>query len=141
VIAPLRPPATATSPLALQAPPSALPVQAPATSLAPQDPATATQRNALRGAAQQFEAVFLRQMIGSMRQAHLADDMFGSQATDQFRDMADANLADSMSHQGVFGIAQMLLGQFDRHAAAATPTGAAGQNAAATEGNPTGSGQ
>ena len=55
-------------------------------------------------------------MIGSMRQAHLADDMFGSQATEQFRDMSDANLADSMSHQGVFGIAQMLLAQFDRHA-------------------------
>ena len=121
MIAPLRPQA-----------PAALPLQAPATSLAPQDPNTQAQRNALRAAAQQFEAVFLRQMIGSMRQAHLADDMFGSQATDQFRDMADANLADSMSHQGVFGIAQMLLAQFDRHAAAnpASPAAAAGQSAA-----------
>jgi flagellar protein FlgJ len=103
------------------------------TSLAAQSPTTEAQRNALRGAAQQFEAVFLRQMIGSMRQAHLADDMFGSQATDQFRDMSDANLADSMSHQGVFGIAQMLLAQFDRHAAAtpAAPAAASGQSAAA----------
>jgi flagellar protein FlgJ len=84
--------------------------------------------------------VFLRQMIGSMRQAHLADDMFGSQATDQFRDMSDANLADSMSHQGVFGIAQMLLAQFDRHAAA-TQAATAGQNAAAANANPTESGQ
>jgi flagellar protein FlgJ len=117
------------TPLRPQAPTS-LPLQSPATSLAAQSPTTEAQRNALRGAAQQFEAVFLRQMIGSMRQAHLADDMFGSQATDQFRDMADANLADSMSHQGVFGIAQMLLAQFDRHAAA-TPPATAGQNAAA----------
>jgi flagellar protein FlgJ len=118
VISPLRP--QATSPLPL-------PLQASATSLAPRDPTTETQRNALRAAAQQFEAVFLRQMIGSMRQAHLADDPFGSQATEQFRDMSDANLADSMSHQGVFGIAQMLLAQFDRHAAApaAAPQGAA----------------
>jgi flagellar protein FlgJ len=116
--------------LATQAPPPPLPLQSPATSLAAQDPTTQSQRNALRGAAQQFEAVFLRQMIGSMRQAHLADDMFGSQATDQFRDMSDANLADSMSHQGVFGIAQMLLAQFDRHAAA-TPAAASGQGAAA----------
>jgi flagellar protein FlgJ len=116
VIAPLRPQAA-----------TALPLQVPATSLAAQSPTTQAQREALRGAAQQFEAVFLRQMIGSMRQAHLADDMFGSQATDQFRDMSDANLADSMSHQGVFGIAQMLLAQFDRHAAApaAAPQGAA----------------
>ena len=128
------------SPLRPQAPTS-LPLQSPATSLAPQDPTTQAQRAALRTAAQQFEAVFLRQMIGSMRQAHLADDMFGSQATDQFREMSDANLADSMSHQGVFGIAQMLLGQFDRHAAAASPAAAAGQNAAPASASPTGSGQ
>ena len=120
------------SPLRPQAPTS-LPLQSPATSLAPQDPTTLAQRNALRGAAQQFEAVFLRQMIGSMRQAHLADDMFGSQATDQFRDMSDANLADSMSHQGLFGIAQMLLAQFDRHQAATPPAGASAANASANE--------
>jgi flagellar protein FlgJ len=112
-----------------------LATQSPATSVAAQGPTTEAQRNALRGAAQQFEAVFLRQMIGSMRQAHLADDPFGSQATEQFRDMSDANLADAMSHQGVFGIAQMLLAQFDRHAAA--PGEAAGQAAA----DPGGSGR
>ena len=130
MITPLRSPAT-----------TALPLQGRVTSLAPQDPTTAAQRNALRTAAQQFEAVFLRQMIGSMRQAHLADDMFGSQATEQFRDMSDANLADSMSHQGVFGIAQMLLAQFDRHAAAtpAAPAAAGGQ--AAADANANGSGQ
>ena len=119
----------------LRTPQAALPLvpQSPATSLAPPSPDNAVQRNALRTAAQQFEAVFLRQMIGSMRQAHLADDIFGSQATDQFRDMADANLADSMSHQGVFGIAQMLLAQFDRHAAAPATAAPAG-DATATNG-------
>jgi len=101
-----------------------LAIQASPTALGPQTPDATAQRNALRTAAQQFEAVFLRQMIGSMRQAHLADDMFGSQATEQFRDMSDANLADAMSHRGVFGIAQMLLAQFDHHAAA-TPAAAA----------------
>ena len=120
MITPLRPPATAMSPLPRTAPTS-LPLRTQATSLAPQGPANQAQREALRGAAQQFEAVFLRQMIGSMRQAHLADDPFGSQATEQFRDMSDASLAESMSHQGVFGIAQMLLAQFDRHQAAAPP--------------------
>ena len=109
---------------------TSLPLQSRVTSLAPQDPTTAAQRNALRTAAQQFEAVFLRQMIGSMRQAHLADDPFGSQATEQFRDMSDANLADSMSHQGVFGIAQMLLAQFDRHAGATATAGGQGAGAA-----------
>ena len=120
----------------LQTPPTSLPLQARATSLAAQDPTTQAQREALRGAAQQFEAVFLRQMIGSMRQAHLADDMFGSQATEQFREMSDASLADSMSHQGVFGIAQMLLAQFDRNAAAPAATSAQAAPAATTPDEP-----
>ena len=81
-------------------------------------PAANPQREQLRAAAQAFEAVFLRQLIGSMRQTHLADDVFGSSATDQFRDMADARLAEDMSHQGRFGIAEMLLAQFDRNGGA-----------------------
>ncbi len=72
------------------------------------------QRDQMRQAAQAFEAVFIRQMIGSMRQARLAEDVFGSSATDQFRDMGDAQLAETMSRQGSFGIAEMLLNQFQR---------------------------
>lgn len=79
-------------------------------------PEQRAQREAaqMREAAQAFEAVFIRQMIGSMRQAKLADDAFGSNATEQFRDMADSRLADSMSSQGGFGIAEMLMNQFQR---------------------------
>ena len=66
----------------------------------------------LRAAAEAFEAVFLRQVIGSMRQGKLADDVFGSAATDQFRGMADARLADNMAQQGSFGVAELLLQQF-----------------------------
>ena len=77
------------------------------------DPATAARKAELAKAAQAFEAVFLRQMIGSMRQATLADDAFGSSASNQFRDMQDARLADSMAEKSAFGIAEMLLKQFD----------------------------
>ena len=56
--------------------------------------------------AKQFEAIFLRQMIASMRSPSLGDDLFGSDASNQFRDMSDARLADSMA--GKFGIAQLL---------------------------------
>ena len=77
-------------------------------------PAADPQRERLRAAAEAFEAVFLRQLIGSMRQARLADDMFGSNATEQFRDMGDARLADDMARQGSFGIAELLLAQFER---------------------------
>lgn len=66
------------------------------------------QQAKLKSAAQQFEAVFLRQMIGSMRQASLGDGMFDNAATSQFQDMADSKTADAMSKQGVFGIAEML---------------------------------
>ena len=99
------------SPLRPQAPTS-LPLQSPATSLAPQDPTTQAQRAALRTAAQQFEAVFLRQMMSSMRAASLGDDILGSDASNQFRDMSDARTADEMAKRGTLGVAEMLLKQF-----------------------------
>ena len=49
----------------------------------------------MRAAAEAFEAVFLRQVIGSMRQARLAEDPLSSAATEQFRDLSDAQLADN----------------------------------------------
>lgn len=77
-------------------------------------PAVDDKRQQLAKAAQAFEAVFVRQMIGSMRQASLGEDLFGSSATDQFRDMQDSRLADQMAADGGFGIARMLMQQFDR---------------------------
>jgi flagellar protein FlgJ len=69
-------------------------------------------RAKLKAAAQQFEAVFLRQMISSMRSASLGDGLFDSDASNQFRDMADARTADAMAQKGALGIADMLLKQF-----------------------------
>ena len=89
-----------TTPLSLTAPTAAAP---------------AASGPDIKKVAQQFEAVFLRQMIGSMRQAGLTDGLFDSSASDQFRDMSDATLADSMAANGGhggFGIAEMLTRQF-----------------------------
>ena len=66
----------------------------------------------LRKAAEAFEAVILRKLMASMRQAKLADDIFGSSATDNFREMADAKTADSMAALRQFGIADMVERQF-----------------------------
>ncbi len=66
----------------------------------------------LRKAAEGFEAVMLRQVLASMRKAHLADEMFGSNATDNFREMADAKYADIMAGSRQFGIADMVEKQF-----------------------------
>ncbi|WP_243406139.1 rod-binding protein [Sphingosinicella sp. YJ22] len=78
------------------------------------DPAATRREAQMRQAAEAFEAVFLRQVIGSMRQAKIGEDLFGSSASDQFRDMADARLADDMAARGSFGIAELLLQQFGR---------------------------
>lgn len=64
-------------------------------------------------AAKAFEAIFLRQMISSMRTASLGEDILGSSASDQFRDMADARTAESMAETGGLGIAELLLKQFE----------------------------
>ena len=77
-------------------------------------PATATpnpELEKLKGVAKQFEAVFMRQMIGAMRQAKLDDGMFDTSASDQFRDMGDAKLAEQMAGHGALGIADILVKQ------------------------------
>lgn len=98
--------------------PTTAPAAAAAAAQTPQMAQAEAQRAQLRSAAEAFEAVFLRQMIGSMRQARLAEDPFSSAASEQFRDMADARLADSMAQQRSFGIAELLLAQFERNGGA-----------------------
>ncbi len=75
------------------------------------DAQATAQQTKLKSAAQAFEAVFLRQMIGAMRQAGPGDGMLDNDASNQFRDMADSKMADSMAQKGVLGIAEMLLKQ------------------------------
>jgi flagellar protein FlgJ len=91
----------------------------------------------LKKAAHAFEAVFLRQMIGSMRSAGLGDGIFDSEATQQFQEMSDAKTADVMAEKGALGIADMLVKQYGaRLAATAVPAGSGEQAAtpAATDG-------
>jgi flagellar protein FlgJ len=80
----------------------------------------------LRKAAEAFEAVILRQLMASMRQAKLGDDIFGSSATDNFREMADARTADSIASMRQFGIASMVEGQFRARVAASGVAGSGG---------------
>src|SRR3546814_6293569 len=56
--------------------------------------ASGVDRAGLQQAAKAFEAIFMRQMISSMRSAKLGEDLLGSSASNQFRDMADARVAD-----------------------------------------------
>ncbi len=70
-----------------------------------------TQRAELRRAAEAFEAIFVRQMLASMRAAKLTDGAFDSSATDQFVTMQDDRLADSIAANCHLGIAAMLTRQ------------------------------
>lgn len=85
-------------------------------------PSATEQKAELAKAAKAFEAIFARQLIGSMRQSSLGDDLTGSDAVNQFQDMADSRTADAMAEHGGLGIAQMLLQQLDKKPASGAAT-------------------
>lgn len=78
----------------------------------PDNSHTAEEKAELKKAVQAFEAVFARQLISTMRAGSLGDDLFGNNASEQFRDMADSRLADDMAAKGSLGLADMMLKQF-----------------------------
>ena len=85
-------------------------------------PTTSPEQAKLKKAAQAFEAVFVRQLIGSMRSASEGDGIFDSEATKQFQDMSDAKTADAMASKGALHIADMLVKQYGaRLAGSAAP--------------------
>ena len=75
-------------------------------------PAANPEQDKLKKAAKAFEAIFVRQMIGSMRTASLGDGIFDSDSSQQFRDMSDAKMADQIAEKGGLHIADMLVKQY-----------------------------
>ncbi len=55
-----------------------------------------------------FEAIFIRNMLASMRTASLGEGLFDSHGMKEFRNQQDAMLADKLAQQGVFGVAELL---------------------------------
>ncbi len=83
----------------------------------------ASELDQLKAAAKQFEAIFTRQMLKSMRDAKLSDDdLFGSDATDTFREMQHSQLGDELANKGAIGIADLLVRQFEARVSKAAPT-------------------
>ena len=85
--------------------------------------AAPANKASLEKTAQQFEAIFLRQMIGAMRSASLAEGISDSSATEQFQSMADSRTADAMASGNSMGIAQLLIKQVGAKPAPDAPTG------------------
>lgn len=66
---------------------------------------------ALKGAAQQFEQVFLNMMLKSMREATPQEGMFDNEQTKMFTGMLDQQLAQSMSSGQGVGLAAVMVRQ------------------------------
>jgi peptidoglycan hydrolase FlgJ len=84
------------------------PSQTISPSLGSTSSAAAKRQDEIQSMAADFEAIFVRQMLKTMRTSSLGEGLFDGQGTEQFRDMQDAKVAESMAQQGVFGIAQLL---------------------------------
>lgn len=81
-----------------------------ALALGPQAPGA---KDKLAGAARQFEAIFVRQMLAEARKARPAgeDSLFGGQAMDTFNQMQDERFAQIAADRGAFGLARSLEAQ------------------------------
>ena len=62
----------------------------------------------LDAAGKRFEAIFVGMMLKSMRTASLGEGLFDSKASQQFRDMQDQQLAQSMAAHAPIGIGKAM---------------------------------
>ncbi|KQM14816.1 rod-binding protein [Novosphingobium sp. Leaf2] len=81
-----------------------------------------TDREKLHVVAKQFEAVFLREMLGAARKTSFggdggAGDISGGQAMDTFRQLQDEHFADATANSGAIGLAKLLEVQMSRFVA------------------------
>ncbi|AVJ55355.1 flagellar assembly peptidoglycan hydrolase FlgJ [Idiomarina sp. OT37-5b] len=77
------------------------------------------KEQALRAAAQQFEAIFLNMVLGSMRKANdvfAEGNMLNSRYGNMYRDMYDQQLTSELSSQGSLGLADLMVKQLSGQA-------------------------
>ena len=73
--------------------------------------ASAAPNKALEEVASQFEALFIQQMMKSMRDAIPQGDLMGSEHVDTYPDMADQQMSLNLAEEGGIGLARMLVEQ------------------------------
>ena len=69
---------------------------------------------ATRETATQFEALFINEMLKSMRQTIEKSDLNGSDAEDTFQEMYDRELSQQLAKRNTLGVADMLVKHLDR---------------------------
>jgi flagellar protein FlgJ len=80
--------------------------------------------NALRQVAKQFESIFAKMMLTSMRKANFGDPIFGSDQTEFYQGMFDDQLSLELTKGKGLGLADMLVRQLQKVAGAVDPTAA-----------------
>ncbi|MET0657228.1 MAG: flagellar assembly peptidoglycan hydrolase FlgJ [Steroidobacteraceae bacterium] len=88
--------------------------------------AKAQSPDALKEAAKQFESLFTRMLLKSMRATSMGDELFDSQQTQFYQDMFDDQMAVHLSQGKGMGLADMLVRQLQQAQPAATGPAAAG---------------
>lgn len=69
---------------------------------------------ALRATAKQFEALLMQQMLKSMRDASLGDDVLGGQQTQFYQEMFDQQIAQHLAAGRGLGVADLMVRQMRR---------------------------
>ena len=69
----------------------------------------------LETVANQFESIFVFQMLKQARQSKLAEGIFSSEAQDTFNNMLDLEYSQILSKKNNFGIGEALIKQFQSH--------------------------
>ncbi len=69
---------------------------------------------ATRETATQFEAMFIHEMLKSMRQTIEKNDLTGSDAEDTFQEMYDRELSQQLAKRNTLGVADMLVKHIER---------------------------
>ena len=83
--------------------------------------ADANDPDTLREVARQFESIFTKMMLESMRSASFGDPMFGSDQVDMYQGMMDDQLAVQLSQGRGLGLADMLIRQLGQGGRARPP--------------------
>lgn len=77
--------------------------------------ASANDREKLKVAAKNFEAIFMRQMLAAARKTDFGgESIFGSQALTAFRQLQDEHFADLAANSGTLGMAAIIEAQMTR---------------------------
>jgi len=68
----------------------------------------------LRAVAEQFEAMFVYEMMKSSRAAKLFEDPLNTSASEPFLEMMDKEISQKVSDRSSLGIAEAIMWQFNR---------------------------